>query len=412
MMVIRLVKRILKGLAGLLILGVVGIGLLLCLLWFEHKVETPLPTPTGIFAVGRATYTWIDDVRTDRLAPSPGIKREFVVWIWYPSVHRPSESSTEDYLPAPWRAAVERYRGTLISGLLDRDYSRVRTHSLRDAEISPRLPTYPVIIMRAGLAALTTEYTTLAEDLASHGYVVVGFDAPYRTQVVALPGGRVIYRSTQNDPEVFGGREGERIAGNLVMAWTGDAGFVLDELERLNASGPSGRFAGRLDLSRVGIFGHSLGGATAAQFCHDDARCKAGIDIDGAPYGSVIRDGIDKPFMFLMSDHGDASDADSRRIEANIQSIYDKLPSASRLRIVIHGANHYDFSDGAVVKSQIVLRMLRLLGVVGIDGRRQLAVTTYCIHSFFDAYLKHAGGPGIKIESSRYPEITLPPQRR
>jgi hypothetical protein len=42
---------------------------------------------------------------------------------------------------------------------------------------------------------------------------------------------------------------------------------------------------------------------------------------------------------------------------------------------------------------------------VGLDGRRQLAVTTYCVHSFFDAYLKGAGVSQLKISSPLYPEI-------
>ncbi len=182
-------------------------------------------------------------------------------------------------------------------------------------------------------------------------------------------------------------------------------------MTRLNAGETSSRFAGRLDLTRVGIYGHSLGGATAAQFCHVDKRCKAGIDIDGAPYGSVIRDGLEQPFMFLMSDHGTASDSESLRIEADIKSIYDKLPPASRLRAMIRGANHYDFSDGAVVKSHIGLRILRILGIVGIDGRRQLAITTYCVRRFFDEHLKHADGPVLTIPDSRYPELERLPRR-
>jgi hypothetical protein len=161
-LVLRLLKRTFKVLAGLLVFGVSGIGLLLGLLWFEHRVETNLPLPTGSFAVGRTTYIWIDDAQDDPLAPVPGIKRELIVWIWYPSLHQSSASRAEDYLPAPWRTAVAQYRGGLISGLLDRDYALVRTHSLRDAQISPRLPLYPIVIMRAGLAALTTEYTALA----------------------------------------------------------------------------------------------------------------------------------------------------------------------------------------------------------------------------------------------------------
>ena len=74
---------------------------------------------------------------------------------------------------------------------------------------------------------------------------------------------------------------------------------------------------------------------------------------------------------------------------------------------MIRGANHYMFSDDGVLKSHIVLWTLRQLGILGIDGRRQLAVTAYGVHSFFDAYLK---GPGVsrpKISSPLYPEIQI-----
>ena len=161
-------------------------------------------------------------------------------------------------------------------------------------------------------------------------------------------------------------------------------------------------------MTRVGVFGHSFGGAQAAQFCHEDSRCKAGIDVDGAPFGSVIQAGIHRPFMFLLSDHSSESDPESRQIMANIQSIYDRLPADGRLRIAIRGANHFTFSDdGALLKSHIVRGTLRMFGMLGIDGRRQLAVTAYCVHSFFDAYLKGAGVSRLKISSPLYPEIQV-----
>ena len=124
--------------------------------------------------------------------------------------------------------------------------------------------------------------------------------------------------------------------------------------------------------------------------------------------GFVIQAGLHQPFMFLLSDHGDSSDPVSRQILANIQSIYDRLPPNGRLRIAIRGANHFLFSDdGALLKSHIVPRTLRMLGIVGIDGRRQLAVTTYCVRSFFDAHLKGAGVSGLEIASPLYPEIQV-----
>ena len=93
---------------------------------------------------------------------------------------------------------------------------------------------------------------------------------------------------------------------------------------------------------------------------------------------------------------------------ADIQSIYDRLPPDGRLLIEIRGANHYLFSDdGALLKSHIVMRTLRVFGIVGIDGRRQLAVTAYCVHSFFDTYLKGASVSRLKISSPLYPEIQV-----
>jgi len=110
--------------------------------------------------------------------------------------------------------------------------------------------------------------------------------------------------------------------------------------------------------------------------------------------------------MFLLSDH--SSGAESRQVMASVQSIYDRLPPDGRLRIAIHGANHFLFSDdGALLKSHLVLRTLRMLGIVAIDGRRQLAVTAYCVHSFFDAYLKEESVSRLRIASPLYPEIQV-----
>ncbi len=401
-------RRIFKGVVVLATLSLLGVGSLLGLLWLEQRTELTLPTPTGSFAVGRAIYDWTDDAKLDALAPVPGTKRELLVWIWYPSAAGQSVAM-DDYVPAQMRSAAGPGSGPWR--LLTRDASKVHGHSTRDSDVSPQQRSYPVVIMRAGASAGVVGYSTLAEDLASHGYVVVGFDAPYRTGLVVFPDGRVIGRTPENNPELCAEKEQAEQAGcmnKLLTAWTADIAFVLDRLERLNSSDVSGKFTGRLDMTRVGVFGHSFGGATAAQFCHDDSRCKAGIDVDGQPFGSVVQEAIRQPFMFLLSDHGASSDPVSRQILANIQSIYDRLPPDERLRIAIRGANHFLFSDdGALLKSRVVRWTLRRFGMLDIDGRRQLAVTTYCVHSFFDAYLKGEGDSRLEISSPLYPEIQV-----
>jgi hypothetical protein len=95
---------------------------------------------------------------------------------------------------------------------------------------------------------------------------------------------------------------------------------------------------------------------------------------------------------------------------ANIKSIYNRLPENGRLCIVIRGANHFTFNDdGALLKSSLVRGLFRVVGKLGIDGRRQLVDTAYCVHSFFDAYLKSAKGASAppQVSSSLYPELQV-----
>ena len=221
-----LARRMFRGFALLAASGVVVAAALLGSLWLERRSELTLPTPTGPFAVGRAVYDWKDDAHVDALAPVPGTRRELLVWIWYPSAAGPS-AAIDDYVPAWMRAAVELPPGLL--GFLTRDLSKVHGHSARDADLSPRPRSFPVVIMRAGASALVVSYSTLAEDLASHGYVVVGFDAPYRTFDVAFPDGRVMSRPPENDPELCEDQPPARQArcvSRFLTAWTADVAFT------------------------------------------------------------------------------------------------------------------------------------------------------------------------------------------
>jgi dienelactone hydrolase len=386
----RLVRRALKGIAILMVVGALGVGMLFGSLWLERRTEVTFPALTGPFAVGRAIHAWADAAHADPLAPVPGTRRELLVWIWYPAVAGSPAATMDLYVPASMRAPAQPIDPSFsfiqrllvrFFRLLTRDSSSVRSHSASNAELSPRQRSYPVVIMRGGASSGVLNYTALAEDMASHGYVVVGFDAPYRTGRVVFPDGRVIAESPGNNPELCALRVGSArdfCFNRLLAAWTSDIGFVLDRLEQLNASDPSGRFTGRLDMTHVGVFGHSLGGAQAAQFCNDDPRCKAGIDIDGAPLATVLQAKLRQPFMFLLSDHSRESGPQSREIMANIQAIYDRLPVDRRLRIAIRGAAHFAFSDdGALFKSHVVHGVARMLGYLRIEPRRQLAVTAY-----------------------------------
>lgn len=94
-----------------------------------------------------------------------------------------------------------------------------------------------------------------------------------------------------------------------------DVGFVLDQLSALNAGSPASRFAGRLDLTRIGVIGHSVGGAVAYNLALHDPRIKAAIDLDGVVYVAPQGDPGDvAPVLMLANDRG------------HVQSLMSGLP--------------------------------------------------------------------------------------
>jgi hypothetical protein len=405
--VVNAIKWVLKRGAALALFGLVAVALLLVCLSIEHYFAVELPEPTGSFAVGRVTRSWAG--RTDAYVSARNAKpaRAVFAWIWYPAAVPEPSASTEPYLPDAWRKALEASGSALMRHLFERDLSGVIVHSLHEPAVSAERPTYPVIVFRGGGSTQAVEYSALAEDLASHGYIVVGIDAPYRTRVFIMPDGSVIERSDANNPEIVAPDEAfEHMLPRLVGEWSADVAFTLDQLAQLNDSDPSGRFTGKLDLTRVGVVGHSLGGAVAAEFCMSDVRCKVGIDIDGLVMESAARTAPAAAFMFLMSDHSKDNDPLGQRIGAALRAAFRRLPPQSRAWLDMRGANHYNFSDGAVIKSHIATTILHVIGVMPMDGRRQLAITAYCVRTFLDAHL--AAAPAAPpAADSLYPEIEI-----
>jgi dienelactone hydrolase len=386
----RMLVRLVKITAGIVLCGIVAICLLLVTMRWEHTTSVKLPTPSGSFAIGRTLMAW----------KNPTSREELAVWIWYPaaSAHQP----TTDYLPGAWRQAVRDHQGTFMRSFFKRDPSVVRTHSESNAAMASEHQTYPVVLLRPGGSALTTDFTTLAEDLASHGYVVVGFDAPSRSFVFVESDGRVIGRAPNNNVENANGNLADPVVGRLLTMWVSDAKAVIDQLQRLNG-GSAGTFAGRLDFARLGAVGHSFGGAQALQFCHDDSRCRAAIDLDGIPFGSVVTDGLPKPAMLLLSDHSREM-SESHEVLGMIQTIYDRLPKP-RVYATIRTANHFSFGDQILLNSQAAVALLRFTGLGSLDASRGLAISDDYVRTFFDVTLNGAPPSMLKRLSEHYPEV-------
>jgi len=102
----------------------------------------------------------------------------------------------------------------------------------------------PVIVISHGLASEPEAFARRAEYLASHGFVVA---------IPQHPGS-----DSQQVRDVVDGLERNIFVTQAFIDRPLDISYVLDELERRNAT----EFGGRLNLESVGAIGHSFGGYT------------------------------------------------------------------------------------------------------------------------------------------------------
>lgn len=364
----------------------------------QHHQTLVLPAPTGPYAVGRTEYDWTDQARNDPLAPRAGTKRELVVWAWYPAERVPGARPVS-YLPAKWGQLSDQQHGFIGQQIIQSNAS-IQPHSISPAPLTTGAAHYPVLIFEPGMGNIPTQYTTLIEDLASHGYIIFAITPTYSSDVVVFPDGRVANATPAGK---LGDAANLQATGNqLIQVWAQDVIFVMNQLERLNAA-PGGMFSEHLDLARLGIFGHSFGGATAAQVCHIDTRCKAGIDMDGDLFGNVVQKGLAKPFMVIQSDMGTCSDPNCYSFQREVQAILRPVPRGDSYHISIKDTRHFNFSDYATYPLPLFLRALGVLG--SIDGVRGLQITRAYVRAFFDTYLNGTPSPLLQGPASAYPEV-------
>jgi predicted dienelactone hydrolase len=146
-------------------------------LWSEHNVPLELPRPTGPFSVGRLGTSWVDTAHVDPFAPPPAHDRELGVWIWYPAQVSDGTPRAE-YFPSIAQPPMAELRGAALTHFVFQSLSKVRGHSIENAELAARSQPFPVVLFNPGHGAQALRYATLVEDLASRGYIVVGADRP------------------------------------------------------------------------------------------------------------------------------------------------------------------------------------------------------------------------------------------
>lgn len=353
-------------------------------------VRFALPEPTGPYAIGVADLHLIDPDRPDPWVD--GKPRELMVSLWYPAQH------AEGLALAPYMApaAAERFTRDSVEPLgLDAariDTAGVRTHAWAGAPADTSLGPLPVLIFSPGGSQPRTLGAVLVEELASRGYVVVTVDHTYEAGVVAFPGGRI---------EGSALPEGEGVLEKMISTRVEDIRFLLDWLETLDGVALPSGLSSSLDLSRIGIFGHSAGGFTALQAMHEDRRIAAavnmdgslGFDISGGVFGEVAENGLDRPFLLMGAGlSGSPRRPHTHRDAPDWNALWDQS-TGWKCDVYIPEGEHFTFTDHQVILPQLDAKLgvpqWLLDGMIGtVEPGAAIASARAYLTAFFDLHLR------------------------
>jgi pimeloyl-ACP methyl ester carboxylesterase len=362
----------------------------------RSRADVSLPELSGSYPVGRRFLDWVDPSRSDPFHKSA--KRELVVSIWYPA-QITGANQKETYLPGDWglsaarvqsmmmRVRVQSFRSALLRNPLPREFlAGIKTHAVDNAAVSREKPIFPVLLFLPGFGAMATEYTAVLEDIASHGYVVVAINPTDFAPVTVFENGRTVYAPVWNISLYDLEKD--------YLVWVQDFLFVLNEVSRENKDPQSPLFE-RLDMTRVGAFGHSFGGAASAGACHSDSRIGAGLNLDGAPHGDRSTWKFPQPFMLVQSGRRAYQDSADEEFYKSLTNGY---------RAVIKGSTHHAFTDEAMLP----LPEDRRQALVGsVPGPRMVRMTSMLVCTFFDIFLQRKPSTLLKEISSQFPEVTI-----
>jgi hypothetical protein len=342
------------------------------------------------------TFQWTDPLRLEPYSADPDDRRRLMIQAWYPAQPGP------DAEPAPWMDRLDVAGPVIARYLRLPDFfldhaALVRTHSFASAPPAEGGP-FPVVLYSHGWNGFRSVNLNQSEALASEGFIAVAVDHTYGAMVTVFADGEVALNNPQALPSDTPDDVYQRASEQLEATYAADLSFVLDQLELINSGALLSPLAGQLDLTRVGLYGHSTGGGAVVIACSQDPRCQAGLGQDawlGPVPRATIAAGLGQPFMFVRSEVWATGEND-----ALLAELYGNL-AAGGYRLTIEGTRHYDFT-----LLPLLSPLAPALGLKGpLEGGRTLQIVTDYLVAFFAQHLKGQASPLLAGPAEDYPEV-------
>jgi dienelactone hydrolase len=325
-----------------------------------------LPEPTGNFNVGTVVCDFTDKDRIETLSKENGKPREIAVQFWYPS------DRTGDKL----------------------------LYDISGASISKSQQNYPVLIFSHGAFGMRMSNASTFRELASHGYIVASIDHTYQAFYTAFADGEGIPVNTaflneamKVQTDNISPDESYEITQDWLKLRTDDINLVINSLKS-GELGKSGEpLNGHMDLTKIGLFGHSLGGAASAEVSRDRDDVKAAIVIDGTMIGDItglnsdntetIEDeSFNKPLMLMYNSSFQEQEAKATSYLPNINAFNNATDAA--YSVCIKNSGHLNFTD----LPRISPFLAGMLGVGTVDSLECIKIVNAYSMAFFDKHVK------------------------
>lgn len=347
--------------------------------------EFNYPNFSGQYQVATLEMTVTDNSRVEVLSNTNNnsnlTPRRFNIRFYYPSAE---EKLNKEYiknhlnkavtqrLPVISETAWANLVGPQIKNGQMLRYSNYE-NALWDIKLNQKISTqrndYPLLIFSHGYGYSPEAYTALSAELASQGYVVISINHTFGANPTTLLGDK---RLGKTDETQWANKLPSENIGQYLPTWSDDQIFVIEELYRLNTE-MSSPFFGRLNLSQLGIFGHSYGGASAYLTASRDPRIKAIMDIDGTLFEARNFD-VYQPFAFLLSKN-------------HLPSINTQKFNSDAFIVKLKKFEHISFTDHILWWQWDFDDSNSELKLGDIDALEAVETTSKLVVSFFDTYL-------------------------
>lgn len=317
------------------------------------------PEITGNFKIETAKYTWVDDARVDEFSQT-GENRALTVEFWYPD----------------------------------------------NAD-----NTYPLVIFSHGAFGFSGSNHSTFANLASNGYVVASIGHTHQAFYTMDTSGKLTIADTDfinKASEInatYDTKHKEEIF-NITSAWmklrTDDENFVIDTILSECKKAETDTLFTIINIEKIGLMGHSLGGATSAQVGRERHDIDAVIVLDGTMLGeevafendTVILNNTPYPIPLLNVYAEDHYRNSMETDKDAYNNFYVTKNALYAYETVFRDAGHLNFTDLPLF-SPILAGML---GVGTIDEKYCIETMNKIVLEFFNGYLKNEGEPLIEKE--------------